>query len=133
MPTAPPGRLPEHVPDNLGKLFNEARVATASGAYTAAVLVSRKMLMNVAVEEGDKPGKNFIEYVEYLDAKGFIPPHGKSWVDYIRQRGNEANHEIRLMSADDAHALLRFIEKLLEDNYEFPNLVPQTPAQQSNP
>jgi hypothetical protein len=91
------------------------------------------MLMNIAVEEGDKEGKNFIEYVDYLDGKGFIPPHGKPWVDYIRKRGNEANHEITLMSADDAEGMLRLVQKLLEDIYEFPKLVPQTPAPQSNP
>ena len=55
-------------------------------------------------------GKNFITYVKYLADKGFVPPHGKGWVDHIRTKGNEANHEIALMHAADAEELLMFTE-----------------------
>ena len=80
--------------------------------------------MNIAVAEGAPEGKRFIEYVEYLDQKGFVPPKGKGWVDYIRQKGNEATHEIALMTADDARGLVEFVEKLLRDIYDFPARVP---------
>jgi len=82
------------------------------------------MLMNIAVEEGDKEGKNFVSYVEYLSEKGFIPPNGKKWVDYIRTKGNEANHEIALMSEEDAHLLLTFVKMLMKFIYEFPGMLP---------
>ncbi|MCL5104510.1 MAG: DUF4145 domain-containing protein [Armatimonadetes bacterium] len=86
------------------------------------------MLMNIAVQECAKEGQRFIEYVEYLGDKGFVPPNGRGWVDYIRIRGNEATHEIAVMSEQDAVALITFIEMLLRFIYEFPNMVPVAPS-----
>ena len=76
--------------------------------------------MNIAVEQGADEGKSFIEYIEYLSARGFVPPNGKEWVDHIRKKGNEATHEIVLMEQNDALDLINFIEMLLKFIYEFP-------------
>ena len=119
------GNAVAHVPDALRTLYNESRDCVANGDYTASVLVCRKMLMNIAVEQGAKPNLKFIEYVDYLSEKGFVPPHGKHWVEHIRKKGNEANHEIALMVDKDAKELVVFIEMLLKFIYEFPNLVPK--------
>jgi hypothetical protein len=88
------------------------------------------MLMSIAVAQGDTAdkGKPFAKYVDFLSDKGFVPPNGKVWVDYIRQRANEANHEIALMGENDAIALIAFVEMLLRFIYEFPNMVPSTNA-----
>jgi len=80
--------------------------------------------MHIAVAQKAPEGKNFMEYVEYLSTAGFVPPNGKGWVDHIRKKGNEANHEIRLMSKDDAEELILFAEMLLKFIYEFPQRVP---------
>jgi len=80
--------------------------------------------MNIAVQEGAKEGQTFQAYVEYLSEQGFIPPRGKGWVDYIRKRGNEATHQIAIMSKDDAVALIAFVEMLLRFIYEFPQMIP---------
>ena len=80
--------------------------------------------MNVAVALQAEQNKSFVHYVEYLSGQGFIPPNGKGWVDYIRKRGNEANHEIALMSETDALSLINFVEMLLRFIYEMPLLVP---------
>jgi len=104
-------------------LYNEARDCTGVGAHTAAVLVCRKILMHVAVEQGAQPGQKFVEYVDHLDAKGFVPPNGKAWVDAIRKKGNEANHEIVQMAEADARQILQFVEMLLKFVYEFPSLL----------
>lgn len=119
-----PGQHVPNVPDELGILYREAREAAGAGAQTAAVLVCRKMLMHIAVAEGAEPNKSFAYYVEYLSEKGFLPPNGKGWVDHIRQRGNDANHEIVLMDAKDAEMLIGFVEMLLRFIYDFPNRVP---------
>ncbi len=87
--------------------------------------------MNIAVNEQAPEGQQFIKYVEYLSNEGFIPPNGKQWVDYIRTRGNEATHEIALMSETDAHALIIFVEMLLRFIYEFPALVQEFHASAS--
>jgi hypothetical protein len=89
-------------------------------SFTSAVLTCRKLLMHIAVAKGAAPGKSFMEYVEYLDQKNYIPPDGKGWVDYIRKKGNEANHEIKIMSVADASDLITFLEMLLKFVYEFP-------------
>lgn len=82
------------------------------------------MLMNIAVEQGASENLKFIEYVNYLADKGYVPPNGKHWVDHIRKKGNEATHEISLMTEGDAKELLTFVEMLLRFIYEFPQLVP---------
>jgi len=61
------------------------------------------------------------------EANGFVPPRGKPWVDYIRTRGNEANHETQIMAAEDSRTLIAFVEMLLRFIYEFPSLVPALP------
>ena len=80
--------------------------------------------MNIAVAQGAKQGESFIAYVEYLANSGFVPPNGRGWVDHIRSKGNEANHEIRLMSQPEAEELISFLEMLLKFIYEFPSKVP---------
>ena len=98
--------------------------------FTAAILICRKMLMHIAVDRGAKEGLNFFAYVDYLAKNGYVPPGGKGWVDHIRKKGNEANHEIVIMQKDDAEDLLSFIEMLLRIVHEFPSRVPgnSTPA-----
>jgi hypothetical protein len=105
------------------QLYEEARKTTGSGAYTAAVLCCRKLLMHIAVSKGASPGDTFINYVQYLADKNFIPPDAKDWVNHIRKKGNEANHEITIMSKDDAEELISFCEMLLKVIFEFPAAV----------
>ncbi len=80
--------------------------------------------MNIAVDQGAKEGLKFIEYVTYLSDNGYTPPNGKHWVDHIRKKGNEATHEITVMSENDAKELIVFIEMLLRFIFEFPSMVP---------
>ena len=84
--------------------------------------------MNIAVTQGAEAGLRFIEYVDFLGENGFIPPNGRGWVDHIRRKGNEATHEIALMSKADAEELIAFSEMLLKFIYEFPAKVPPAPA-----
>ena len=81
--------------------------------------------MNIAVQKKASGNLKFIEYVEYLSDQGYVPPDGKSWVDNIRQKGNEATHEIKLMDKKDAEDLVVFSEMLLKFIYEFQSLMSQ--------
>jgi hypothetical protein len=45
-------------------------------------------------------------------------------VDHIRQKGNEATHEIPSVSEADAKDLLTFMEMILKLVFEFPNRIP---------
>ncbi len=106
--------------EKVASLYDEARRCFSQNAFTSVVLACRKLLMHIAVEKGAPAGKNFIEYVEYLSTQNYIPPDAKDWVDHIRKKGNEANHEITVMSEEDAKDLLGFSEMLLKLVYEFP-------------
>jgi hypothetical protein len=127
IPGVAPGVDVAHLPSDVEALYAEARNCVAAACYTAAVLAARKLLMHIAVAQDAPPGKNFLEYVEHLASSGYVPPNGRGWVDHIRKRGNEANHEIRLMSRQDAEELISFSEMLLKFIYEFPQRVPKTP------
>ena len=81
--------------------------------------------MNIAVQKEASENLTFIEYVEYLSSKGYVPPDGKDWVDHIRQKGNEATHEIKLIEKKDAEDLVVFSEMLLKFIYEFQSLMSQ--------
>ena len=73
--------------------------------------------MNLAVRESAPEDKNFAFYVDYLATKGFVPPKGRPWVDKIRDKGNEANHEIKEMQEQDAKDILHLVEMLLRFNF----------------
>jgi hypothetical protein len=124
VPGAAFGASVEHLETELERLFEEARNCMSVNAFSSAVLACRKMLMHVAVDLGAKPGQTFLKYVGYLQSNNHIPPGSKVWVDHIRSKGNEANHEIRLSTRDEAELLLRFTEMLLRITYEFPHKVP---------
>jgi hypothetical protein len=102
-------------------LYNEARKSISASCHTAAVLCCRKLLMHIAVSKGADEGKPFSYYVNYLSEKNFVPPDAKQWVDHIREKGNEANHEINIMESDDSQELVEFSEMLLKLIYEFPS------------
>jgi Domain of unknown function (DUF4145) len=128
VPGIAPGSEVLHLPKDVEGLYREARDSVSVRSYTAAVLCCRKLLMHIAVAQGAAPGKSFIEYVEHLANSGYVPPNGRGWVDHIRTKGNEANHEIRLMLKPDAEELISFAEMLLKFIYEFPERVPKPPA-----
>ena len=133
-PVSRPGSAVEHVPTDLYELYNEARAAVTAGAHTAAMMVCRKMLMNIAHDQGAKKAdlESYQKSVNYLVENHFVPPGGEGWVDYVRRRGNEANHEIDLMEYEDARALVKFVEALLRFNYELIGMVPSDEDAEEN-
>ena len=124
-PGFPVGEPIKHLPPDIEALYNEARASATANAPTAAVLALRKLLMNVAVSKGAPTNQSFKQCVDYLATKGYVSPDGKLWVDHIRDKGNDANHEIALMNASDAEDLIAFAEMLLKTIYEFPSRVPK--------
>jgi hypothetical protein len=118
------GGAVRHLATDVEAVFQEARAALSASAPTACVLACRKILMHIGVERGAKPNQTFAAYVDQLAKDGFIPPNGKGWVDHIRQRGNEANHEIKVFTNQEATEVLVFTEMLLRFIYELPGLLP---------
>lgn len=127
-PRSAPGSDVAHLPKDISALYAETRNCVAAGACTSSVLTSRKILMHIAVAKGASPGEKFIKYVEYLDVKGYVPPDGHDWVDHIRNKSNEANHEIVQVTEDDAMLLVDFLEMLLTFVFDFPGRVKKQAA-----
>jgi hypothetical protein len=119
-PTAPFGNAVEHLPDSIAALYAEARHCTTVEAYTGAVLICRKLLMHIAVEQGAEANRPFAYYVDYLVQHGYVPPNGRAWVDPIRLKGNAATHEIEDIAKEDVQQILVFVEMLLRFIYELP-------------
>lgn len=108
----------EGLPVETAQAYAEARRTASAGAFTSCELMCRKILMHVAVDKGADTNKNFAHYVGYLEEHGFITPPMKPWVEIIRQRGNEATHEIPASTEDKALGSLAFTTQLLRLVYE---------------
>lgn len=123
-----PGSLPgtsiRGIPRELGALYEEARASAKAGAYTGAVMLCRKILMNISVREGAKEGLGFKEYCKFLEENHYFSPKSKDFVTYIKDLGNEANHQIAPKKQDDALAAIEFVRALLSHNYELPGKIP---------
>ena len=93
-------------------------------------MMCRKILMHVAVDKaGSAPGKSFVDYVNELEAEGYITKGLKDVVDQIRKRGNVANHELPASTEQDSLLTMTITEHLLEGLYELPGMVtPPAPA-----
>jgi len=124
LPDAPLGLTVQHLPSEIAALYDEARHCTTVSAFTSAVLLTRKILLHVAVKEGAPQNSSFLQAVNYLDEHHYIPRNGKGWVDRIRRLGNEANHEIVLMTREQAEEALTFTGWLLTLTYQLPGSLP---------
>jgi hypothetical protein len=60
----------EHLPDDIAALYKEARNCMAVRSYTAAVLICRKLLMNIAVSQKAQENQSFMYHVDYLASQG---------------------------------------------------------------
>lgn len=130
-----PGPLPraevEHLPAEVQRIYEEARRSLTVNAFTGTVMLCRKILMHVAVEKEAETGKRFIEYVKWLVDEHWVPRGGAGWVAYIKDRGNEANHELPAMERDDAERILLFTESLLRNVYELEKALPGAEAEET--
>jgi len=115
--------VPNISSEEVAELYEEARSCMKVSAYTATALCCRKLLMSIAVAKGATEGLKFAQYVDFFATDGIIPKDSKEWVDHIRDKGNDATHEIPNISKEDAEDLIRFSEMLLKIIYEFPSRV----------
>lgn len=117
-PGVPFGPNIEGLSENVLEAYKEARNCMSVNAFTSCELICRKILMHVAVEKGAKEGESFINYLSYLEEKGFITPPMKSWVDLIRQHGNKATHLLEIPDKKRVESTIMFTAELLRLIYE---------------
>lgn len=119
-PEAQEFKTGENWPLELCQLYDEAAKAYAAGAYTAATMVARKVLMASACREGANDGKPFVDYVTYITDTVLTYPKAKDAIDKIRQIGNEANHSVRFVTREDAKRALSIVTYMLNAIYSLP-------------
>lgn len=118
----------EYIPPEAAAVYREARNCMTVSAYTAVVMLCRKLLMHIAVAEGAPEKENFVAYIDYLASAGYIPLRARGWVDQIRKTGNDANHLITPTTRADAEQLISFSEMVLKLVYEYPGRVAPPPS-----
>ena len=118
IPGVLPGKSIQKLPKEIEKVYEEVRNCIAAGANTAAVMILRKILMNLAVEEGAKEGDSFAHYVDYLCSNGFVHKRQQEQAHRIQRLGNDANHKIESRTKEDALELLNLVQLILINNYE---------------
>lgn len=119
-PSASTVETVKNLPSELEELYKEIKQCLSVSAYTATVMLCRKMLMNISVREGAAKNLSFIEYVSFLEEEHYITPHMKPWVDKIRKTGNEGNHEITSSTVEETLTVVEFLSMLLKIIYEYP-------------
>lgn len=113
------GKEIKKLPENIKNVYDEVRKCMQSNSFTGAVMLMRKIIMNIAVHEGAEKNKNFAEYIDYLCDNGIVHKKSKNKADSVRELGNNANHEIENRTQEEAQNCFEFIELLLMANYEF--------------
>lgn len=121
IPSPKYGEEIKKLPEGILSLYNQARNTYSVNAFTGVALLCRKLIMNIAVENGCEEGKKFQFYVDFLDTENYIPKKSKSWVDKIRQYGNDATHKIEDTNQQIAKDLIDFSSMLLKVIYEYQN------------
>ena len=122
IPDAQEFAVDEKWPSELGQLFEEASRSFAAGAYTASAMVSRKLLMVIAVREGATDGKSFVEYVKFIMDGDLVNAKSKEAIDRIRTIGNDANHQVKIVSREDARRALSITTYMLNAIYALPGM-----------
>ncbi len=108
------------LPADIDSLYNEVRKSYSVNAFTCSVLCARKILMHVAISKGAEENKSFEYYVDYIADNDIIPKHTKPWVDSIRNAGNEATHEVKSNTKEEASEIIEFLGMLLKLVYQYP-------------
>lgn len=124
VPNPLPGNpLPEAAPKDVVSIYEEARKAYMGGAHTGAVLLCRKILIHIAHDLGSPGKQTFNEAITWMNDNQHIPKNGLHVVKHIKDKGNEATHELVLSTAAEAGTLLMLVHRLVLFNYEFETLV----------
>lgn len=111
-----------YLPPTIERLYNECRKCHLNECYHSVIMVSRSLLMHIAVDKGDSAGKSFAAYIDYLEANGYIGVQNKAWVDKIRTIGNKYVHQLDEATEEDARKVILFLKQLLGNLYEMPQL-----------
>ncbi len=125
IPSAASGEpAPVHAPEGITNLYYQARGSLQVGAFNGAAMLCRRILLDVASNHGlkwDGRAPSFQACLKFLVKNEDITQRMlDKWLDKIRVIGNGANHELTLVSMEEAAVSLRFTGWLLRILYDAP-------------
>jgi hypothetical protein len=122
-PLPPVPDIPQHLPDEVRRLFSEGaqiRMQSASGAcgnFRHALELALKTLSpNIEAWKLEKR-------IDAMAANHLITPAIKDWAHQIRMLGNEALHDTALPTAEEAAQLEAFTRHVLIYLYTMPKQI----------
>jgi hypothetical protein len=107
-------------PADLARLYEEASATFSAGAFTAASMACRKVLMACACDKGAAEGGGFSGYVDYITNTVLTYAAAQSAIEKIKDIGNEANHKVAFVNRADAERSMRIVTYMLKAIYSFP-------------
>jgi len=112
-------RLSTSVPMAIRDDHAETTKCIESKLYTAAGVMTRRMLEGVCHDHGYNKGTLFAK-LKKMKTDGVIDDRLYDWADICRDVGNQAAHvDKSTLTRDDAEEALRFVEALLDYLYVF--------------
>lgn len=130
---------PNHVPDDIRRIYDEAALCLAVGAWDASGIMFRKVLdaatrpLLPSQAEGDsRDDPNFIPIkvrrdlklrLEWLIKNGKMREKLYDLIECIREDGNDAAHDTIGITKDEALDLSEFTLIALEELYTFPGQI----------
>ncbi len=122
------GKEIENLPDDVSEVYDEIRDCIKNNCNTAAIMLGRKLIMHLSVNKAEaKANDAFVKHIEHLKSTGYVPPNGYKLLEFIKNLGNQQNHEIVIGDPDEAEKMLKFIEVLLLFMYEVEGYFDETP------
>lgn len=127
-PVPTPSKIPEYLPDPLGRFYKQAADASKRGDWDASGSMSRKVidvstkmqLAKVADETTAKAHKTNFSRINALGAAGAITSDLQDWAHHVRVGGNDAAHDEEPFEKVEAEDLLSFTELYLVYVYTLP-------------
>lgn len=112
-------RLDPAVPAALRTDYSEAQRCVDAKCYTAGVIMARRVIEGICVEQGFKV-RNLLGSLKEMRDAGVIDARLYDWADVVREVGNEGAHASgKTVSRDDTEEVLKFVEALLDYLYVF--------------
>jgi hypothetical protein len=110
------------VPNDIASAFNEAVQAIAAKCPRAAVVMARRTLEAITVDQGESSG-SLAQRLRKLSSNGVLHPTLSDWAKEVRLIGNSGAHfdPIDEVSIKDAEQLTGFLKELLNYLYVLPH------------
>ena len=107
------------VPESIRRAVYEAERCLKAKAPTAAAIMCRKAMEGICVDQGQRKG-SLAAKLKNLSDSGDLDPKLYEWADSLRDRGNNAAHDVESeVSREDATDLLALAVAVAEYVYTF--------------